>query len=190
MHNRFSVNPLNNGYMNPAEPNSFQQSSHAHMMNPNIMIQQQMMAHQQQQMANQQQMLYQQQMAQQHMYQQREEEKRMKQLARLQQKQMELLHGKGIQGFDMSGVQLPRLTKSVAEEFIALNLKVSPTQLNFVKVFEDMSQMRHACKHGGVQKLEVSTLYYGTTPIKAGVCKYCGTVHYHYDMEPSIPQGY
>ena len=184
-----------NNFNNQMQPNTHMMNPH----NPHAMQQQQMIQHQQQQMmhqqmlqqqkmAQQQQMMQQQQMVQQQMAEQREAERRMKQLQRLQNKQAELVMGN--QGVDLKGLELPRLTKTVAEEFIALNLGVNPAQLNFVKVPEVFDTMRHACMHGGVQTMGSTSLYYGTTQIKAGVCKFCGTVHYHYDMEIPVPTMY
>lgn len=188
MYSNYGGNPNQNmmspqhNMMNPNNPHAMQQQQ----MMQQQMMQQQMM--QQQQLAQQQQMMQQQQLVQQQMAEQREAERRMKKMQRLQQKQVELVMG--TQGVDMKGLELPRLTKTVAEEFIALNLGVNPSQLIFVKVPEEFETMRHACMHGGVQKMVSTPLYYGATQIKAGVCKFCGTVHYHYDTEPSVPPMY
>lgn len=166
-------NPYNNT-MNPNNAQAMQQ-----------LMQQQQMA-QQQQLMQQQQMMQHQQMVQQQMAEQREAERRMKKLQRLQIKQVELVTG--TPNHQMQGLELPRLTKAVAEEFISYNVGVNQMQLNFVKVPEDFNVMRHACTQGGVQKMDTTQLTYGNTVIKAGVCKYCGTVHYHYDMEIPSPQ--
>lgn len=176
---------------NPSNANNHMMNPHnTHVMNPHLahqqFLQQQQQQMVQQQMMQQQQMLQHQQMVQQQMAEQREAERQMKKLQRLQQKQSELIFGTPNQ--QLQGLELPRLTKTVAEEFIALNLGVNPTQLNFVKVPEDFGTMKHACTQGGVQKMETSNLYYNTTCVKAGVCKYCGTVHYHYDLDVPQPQ--
>lgn len=189
MYNNPWGNP-NQNMMNPQQ-NMMMSQNNPHAMQQQQMMQQQMMQQQmmqQQQLAQQQQLMQQQQLAQQQIMEQREAERRMKKMQRLQQKQVELVMG--AQGVDMKGFELPRLTKTVAEEFIALNLGVNPSQLIFVKVHEEFETMRHACMHGGVQKMASTPLYYGATPIIVGVCKFCGTVHYHYDVEPPVPPMY
>lgn len=118
------------------------------------------------------------------MTEQRELEKKWKQFQRLQQKQSELLYG--YNPAQVAQMKPPRLTKVIAEEFIAYHIGVEPSKLKFVKAPEDFSKMRHACKYGGVQEKEVAVLIYDTTAIKVGFCHYCGTVHYYYELEPSF----
>lgn len=124
---------------------------------------------------------------QQQMMAEREAMRQMKRLGNLQRKQAEIMMG----GQFPQEMKIPRLTKPVAEEFISRSLGIPQARLKYIKVLEDIHQMRHACMQGGVQIQPINTIYYTNIPIKLGVCSYCGTVHYHYDLgEGSQPIHY
>lgn len=176
---------FNNQYMNTPNQinNPLQQVQGVNPADMNHLQYQQMMQQMMaQQQMTQQQMLQQQAVQNQLMY-QKEQERQMKQLQNLQRKQYEIIHG--VTREQMREMQLPRLTKSVAEDFIAMYLGLSQykSQMTFIKMVEPLDFMKHACLSAGVVKNPVQVTYYGTTQIIMGFCNRCGTVHYYFDNE-------
>jgi hypothetical protein len=80
--------------------------------------------------------------------------------------------------FDM---KIPKLTKSVAEECIAITLGVHQQQLNFVKLTEIPRVWKHACIPTGVVILTPKRIPYSNSVIDFSVCTACGKVLYHFE---------
>lgn len=169
----YGYNNSNGGGSNNPQERYMQEMLAQQQVAQQQMMQQQMMA--QQQMTQQQ--MVQNQMAQQQMMEQKEYEKRMKQMARLQNKQSELAYGQPL----ITPDKMPKATKGTIEEFLSYQIGVAQDRLNFVKVPEEFDKMKHCCTQGGVQLIEVTHSFYFMNRVSAGLCKYCGTVHYCFD---------
>lgn len=79
--------------------------------------------------------------------------------------------------------KIPRLTKSVAENHIAMALGVPPFNLRFEKLPESPSVWRHACVPAGVVILNKQVAPYPTAQIDFTVCPACGKVLYYYEEQ-------
>lgn len=78
---------------------------------------------------------------------------------------------------------IPRLTKSRAEELIALSLGV-PVGLKFTKLSDQPREWKHACVPTGVVVLCPNRIPYDITTgifIDFVVCPACGGVLYYYE---------
>lgn len=77
--------------------------------------------------------------------------------------------------------KIPRLTKSVAEQFIAMHIGAYPSQLDFVKLADSPKEWKHACIPTGVVVLSPRNIQYDTSIIEFAFCRACGKVHYYYE---------
>lgn len=77
--------------------------------------------------------------------------------------------------------KVPRLTKSIAEQYIAMHLGLSPMGINFVKLVESPKTCKHACVPVGVTLLPTRQATYGNTIIEYAVCTACSKVLYYYE---------
>lgn len=176
---------FNNNYMNTPSQlhSSYQQMQGVNPTDMQQMQQQQMMQQMMVQQQMTQQQILQQQAVQNQMMYQKEQERQFKRLQNLQRKQYEILHG--VSKEQMNEMQLPRLTKSIAEDFISmyLGLPQYKPQMTFIKMVEPLEFMKHACLSAGVVKNPVQIAYYGEAQIIFGFCEKCGTAHYYFDNE-------
>lgn len=84
------------------------------------------------------------------------------------------------------GHKMPKLTKSIAEQYIAMNLRVHPQQINFIRLHESPKEWKHACVSTGAVMLSPRKLVYTQYPttiseIHYTVCSACRTVHYYFE---------
>lgn len=82
--------------------------------------------------------------------------------------------------------KIPRLTKQVAEQYIAMNIGIPPQQLNYTKIPDVPKEWKHSCVPTGVTTLQPMQLQYTDTIISFSYCSQCRKVLYHYES----PQGY
>lgn len=77
--------------------------------------------------------------------------------------------------------KIPKLTKSIAEQYIAMQFKVHPSTINFVKLTESPKEWKHSCVQTGVIILTPRTLQYHTSAIEYAACTVCRKVTYYYE---------
>jgi hypothetical protein len=77
--------------------------------------------------------------------------------------------------------KIPKLTKALAEQCIAMQLRVTPAQCNFVKLTESPREWKHSCVPTGVTILVPRKIQYSTSVIEYSVCTSCRKVMYFYE---------
>jgi hypothetical protein len=77
--------------------------------------------------------------------------------------------------------KVPKLTKAVAEQYIAMNLRAHVQQIDFIRLTESPKDWKHACVPTGAVILRQHKLMYNTTTIEFSVCTACRKVHYFYE---------
>lgn len=82
-------------------------------------------------------------------------------------------------------MHVSKLTKSIAEQYIAQSLGIAYHSLQFTRILEEPSQWKHACVRGGVMIEPVQQIFYAHTPILYTLCQKCGVVHYYFEGENS-----
>ena len=101
----------------------------------------------------------------------RERQQYEKEMARIQKEQFKEYQ---------QAMHVPKLTKAIAEEYIAQFIGVAQQYIKYVRIGEKPDIWKHACMRGGVVLSNEQVVYYANTPIYFTLCKQCGVVHYHF----------
>lgn len=79
--------------------------------------------------------------------------------------------------------KIPKLTKQLAETYIARHIGYAPSQLMFTKLTEVPTYWKHACARTGAVVLTPNSLQYYSTEIVYAFCGSCGRVQYYYEVK-------